>query len=114
MKYFITILALSSALLANTQLQAHDSYWKNSSGIYLKNSTGNCWMTGAHSSDEAKCGAMPTMTHKHAAPAMAKAPAAAMTDEPVIKEIINLKGVTFKTGSNEINESSSTDVTTVI
>ncbi|MBT3204556.1 MAG: OmpA family protein [Gammaproteobacteria bacterium] len=35
---------------------------------------------------------------------MAAAPE--VTDEPVIKEVINLKGVTFKTGSDEINSSS--------
>ena len=113
MKYLLSILALSSVLLANTQLQAHDSNWKDSSGAYIKNSTGNCWMTGAHSSDEAKCGAMKAMAHTEMAPApapamaMAEAPAA-MTDEPVIKEVINLKGVTFKTGSDVINTSSYT------
>lgn len=108
MKYLLSILALTCTLLANTQLQANDSYWKNSFGDYVKTSAGNCWMTNFHSA-EAKCGAMTAMAHDHTAmapaPAMAEAPAE-MTDEPVIKEVINLKGVTFKTGSDVINTSS--------
>ena len=68
MKYLITALALSSVLLANTQLQAHDSYLKDSSGAYVKNSAGECWKTGAYTSDEPACGSKTAMT-----PAPAKA-----------------------------------------
>ncbi len=105
MKLINSILLLSIALFVNTQLQAHDSYWKNSSGTYVKNSSGNCWMTGSHVAEEAKCSAMDMSKHQHAA--MAKS-STDSTDEPEIKEVINLKGVTFKTESDEINPSSFT------
>ena len=114
MKYLITVLALTSALLANTQLQAHDSFWKNAGGANVKNGGGDCWFYGKPDGTE-PCDPEMAMAPAPAAapaPAMAKAPAmepaapAAMTDEPVIKEVINLKGVTFKTGSDVINTSS--------
>ncbi len=61
-------------------------------------------MSGTHTADEAKCGSMHDEMAPAPAPKMAAAPE--MTDEPVIKEVINLKGVTFKAGSYEINSSS--------
>ena len=116
MKYLFTVLALTSALLANTQLQAHDSFLKNAGGFNVKNGGGDCWFygkpDGTESCDEkmamapAKTAPAPAPVKMASAPAKAAPAPAAMTDEPVIQEVINLKGVTFKTGSDQINTSS--------
>lgn len=114
MKYKLIILSLSSFFLMNTQLQAHDSFMVNAEGTMVKNGIGGCWTFGSAKSTEdcdsgmmAKAPAPAPAPAKTSTPAPVKsAPAKAMTDEPVIKEVINLKGVTFKTGSDVINPSS--------
>ncbi|MCK5663783.1 MAG: OmpA family protein [Thiotrichaceae bacterium] len=110
MKYFITTLLLTSSLFSATQLLAQNSYLKDSSAAYVKNSLGECWITRTLPADEVKCGSMPEEMVATAEPEPAPEPVMAVapvvTDEPVIKEVINLKGVTFKTGSDEINSSS--------
>lgn len=108
MKYFITTLLLTSSLFSATQLLAQNSYLKDSSAAYVKNSLGECWMTRTLPADEVKCGSMnkEIAATVEAAPEPVMAVAPVVTDEPVIKEVINLKGVTFKTGSDEINSSS--------
>ncbi|MBT4450661.1 MAG: hypothetical protein HOC92_13265 [Gammaproteobacteria bacterium] len=87
MKYFITTLLLASSLFSTTQLLAHDSYWKDSSGAYVKNSTGECWMSGAHTADEAKCGSM----HDEMAAAPAAAPTPTPTPAPALRWLPLLK-----------------------
>lgn len=114
MKNILTILALSSALIMNTQLQAHDSFWVNAEGTVVKNGIGGCWTFGsAKSTENCETGMMakapaaaPVAAPAPKTAAVKSAPKKAMTDEPVIKEVINLKGVTFKTGSDVINPSS--------
>ena len=59
MKYFITTLLLTSSLFSATQLLAQNSYLKDSSAAYVKNSLGECWMTRTLPADEVKCGSMP-------------------------------------------------------
>jgi len=54
----------------------------------------------------AKAAAAAAAAAKAKASAEADARARAQMDNPVIKEVINLKGVSFKSGSNQLNESS--------
>lgn len=112
MKFLLALLIVSSSILTSTQLLAHGLYWKSATGTFVTDSAGNCVMTGVQIPDGQPCGSMShkhdnmaKMPHKHEQKAMTSE-SKSMSDEPVIEEVINLKGVTFKTGSDELNSSS--------
>jgi len=113
MKKIYTSLASSFLLLAtgfiSTQAFAYGGLAHDNFGNTVKTGHGGCLVYGKP--EMADCQSMDKMPMK-AKPkkpmaATEPAPMASNSNEnPVVKEVINLKGVTFKTGSDELNASS--------
>lgn len=87
MKYLTYSVLLCASLLTSAQLMAYGGIVKDGSGNNVSDGFGGCLLFG--NPDPSICGSQ-----------------SSMDAEPVIKEVINLTGVTFKTGSDELNTSS--------
>lgn len=99
MKHIAKTILFSSTLLLSTQAISYGGIWKDSSGNNVTDGFGDCLIYGTFSVDQ--CNTMDAgMDKGMMANSMDK------SEEPVVKEVINLKGVTFKTDSDELNASS--------
>jgi outer membrane protein OmpA-like peptidoglycan-associated protein len=113
MNKFTAVLSSTLFLIASSVIStpaiAYGGLAHDSSGNPVKTGHGGCLvygkpeMSGCQSMDKMP---MKAMDKKPMAMAPKKHDAMGMNDEPVVKEVINLKGVTFKTGSDELNASS--------
>jgi OOP family OmpA-OmpF porin len=99
MKHLSTSLILSAGILLSSATLAQDDWYiSDSFGNAVKSSNGNCLRSFVPSKL--------TLSDCDGAKVKAAENMASGGEEPVIKEVINLKGVTFKTGSDELTESS--------
>ena len=107
-----TLFLIASGLVS-TQAMAYGGLVHDSSGKVVMTGHGECLVYGNPEAGSCNTGMdkkmpMKEMTKKPMAMAPKKHEHMDMHkgDTPVIKEVINLKGVTFKTGSDHLNESS--------
>jgi len=111
-QYLIIGLTLLSALLINVQAMAYGGLAHDNFGHIIKTGHGGCLVYGMPEtgicSDMGKMPMKPMPIKAMDKKPMAMAPKMNKSDEPVIREVINLKGVTFKTGSDELDTSSFT------
>ena len=110
---FSSLFLLIGASALSAQAFAYGGLVHDSSGKVVMTGSGECLVYG--NPDKGLCSA--GMDKKMPMKAIPKKPMAMApkkhehmdmhnNDEPVVKEVINLKGVTFKTGSDELNASS--------
>lgn len=112
MKKIIASLLFTASILTISQVQAHpDGTVKDAWGKDVTTATGECVVFG--NPKPGLCHDMHAEMKKQSAPAKMTEPATGTganatkaNDEPVVKEVINLAGVVFKTNSDQLNVSS--------
>jgi len=98
MKLTTASMLLTLSVTASSSVLAHtDGIFTDSSGNAIRTTDGGCLLFGNPAAGSC---ADYLASNKH------ESMHATMTEEPVIKEVINLKGISFKTGSDELNASS--------